>query len=340
MSRKRVTIRDVAEHAGVSIATVSHVINKTRTVSEELQQRVQQVMDELGYRPNAIARGLRTSKTQTIGLIVPNNANPFYAEIAHGVEVVCFSAGYSVVLCNSDRDIEKEITYSELLLNKRADGIIFAGAWVGDQLDHIRGIVEGGIPVVAVDRFLPGIMADSVVANNIDGGRLATRHLVSLGHSKIACIRGFPENTPNAERVKGYLEILSESGIEIVDDYVRKADFQVEGGYQAAKELLDSSDRPTSIFACNDLMAIGAMRGALDLNLQVPEDISIVGFDNLPLTRFLEIPLTTIDHKMLELGSVSANLLLDRMNNPDSDPVREVIDVDLIVRSSTATKRD
>jgi LacI family transcriptional regulator len=336
MNANNYTMDDVARRANVSKTTVSHVINKTRYVSEKLRTRVLSVMNEMGYEPNILARSLRRNETCTIGLIVPNNANPFYAEVAWGVESLTFEAGYNTILCNSDRNLEKEIRYIDLLMKKRADGILFVGAWAGEQTEHLHKIFKRGVPLVAVDRYVPGLEIDTVVVNNTLGGWLATMHLAGLGHRRIACIGGIPLYTPNADRVKGYCKALAETGLPFYDEYLIRSDFQYEGGYSAAQRLLALKDPPTAIFACNDLLAIGAMRAALDLGLRVPESVSIVGFDDIRIASFTNPPLTTVAQPMYKMGQRGAEILLERIRESGLPVKHEVWQPELIVRGSTA----
>ena len=181
-------MRDVAEMADVSITTVSHVINRTRPVSEKLSNKVQKAMKDLDYYPNRLASSLRKKTSCYFGLIVPNNSNPFYAEVTRGVEDICFGHNYNVILCNSNRSLEREIAYTKLLISKQVDGILFVGAWIGNQYDHLKEARKQGIPVVIVDRFAPGMDLDQVITDNELGGWLATSNLIGLGHKNIACI--------------------------------------------------------------------------------------------------------------------------------------------------------
>jgi LacI family transcriptional regulator len=336
MKTKSTTMQDVADLAKVSKTTVSHVINETRPVSEEKRQRVLSAMKELDYHPNILARGLRRNETTMIGLIVPNNANPFYAEVSKGVESVCFDKGFNVILCNSDRDIEKELRYTDLLTKKRVDGILFVGTWIGENTDHIENTIQQNIPIVVVDRFVPNLDIDLVVTNNVLGGWLATSHLYGLGHKKIACIAGTPQFTPNAERIQGYEKALVEAKIPINPDLIIRSNFQFEGGYKAAQQLLSQENRPTAIFACNDLMAIGAMRAAIDLGYRIPEDLSIIGYDDVQMTKYTNPQLTTISQPMFEMGNRAAEMLIERIHELEIPTRKKILEPNLVVRGSTA----
>ena len=338
---RRPTQEDVAREAGVSRATVSYVINNRTDgnvrISEETRCRVLEAIEELGYRPNVLARSLRQGQTHTIGMIVPDNTNPFFAEVARGVEDTSFEQGYSVILCNSDGDLDKELLYTNVLAEKRVDGILFVAA--GMSTEHICALQERRMPVVVVDRDIPDVAVDSVMTANERGGWLATRHLIELGHRHIGCIAGPSDVTPSAERVTGYRQALRETGILVDEALIVKGDFQYESGYQAARQLLSMEDPPTAIFACNDLMAIGTVSAAVRLGRQVPADLSVVGFDDVPLASFANPALTTIVQPKYEIGVVAATMLLERMQDPDRPPHRKMLDTELVVRQSTAPAR-
>lgn len=326
-------MRDVAERAGVSVTTVSHVINETRPVSDDLRRRVLEAMHALGYQPNALARSLRRKETHTIGMIVPDSANPFFAEVARGIEDASFEQGYSVILCNSDGDLEKELLYTNVLSEKRVDGILFVAA--GVSTEHIRALQARQMPLVVVDRDIPDVVVDSVLIHNARGGWLATQHLIELGHRRIGCITGPSDVTPSAERVIGYQQALQEAGIPLDEALIVKGDFQYESGYRAAQQLLALDDPPTAIFACNDLMAVGAISAAVELGFQVPARLSVVGFDDIRLASFANPPLTTVAQPKYEMGVVAMTMLLERMRERDMSPRRRLLDIRLVVRQST-----
>jgi LacI family transcriptional regulator len=326
-------MQQVAERAGVSVTTVSHVINETRPVSDELRERVLAVVAELGYQPNVLARSLRRGETHTIGAIIPDNANPFFAEVVRGVEDTSFEQGYSVILCNSDGDPDKELHYANVLVEKRVDGILLIAAGVGPE--HILAWQKQHIPLVLIDRDIPDVSVDVVLTHNARGGWLAARHLIELGHQRIGCIAGPSDMTPSDERLAGYLEALRESGLSADETLVLRGDFQCQSGYQAGHQILSKDDPPTAIFACNDLMAMGAMRAALELGLRIPGDLSVMGFDDIPLASFINPPLTTIQQPKYEMGVLAASLLLERMQDPDMPPHKRTLETHLVVRESS-----
>ena len=333
------TITDVARRAGVSVTTVSHVINGTRFVSDELRLRVTAAMEELRYRPNYMARSLRSGETKIIGLVVPDNSNPFFAEISRVIEDVGFENGYSVILCNSDGDLNKEQAYINLLISKQVDGVIFIAS--GSKQDLLEELITNKIQVIVADRKIPQSMADVVLVNNEQGGYIASGHLVALGHERIGCISGPSDLTPSADRVKGYERALSEANIPIQDELIVAGDLRYQGGEKAMQRLLELNTPPTAVFASNDMMAIGAMRAIHNAGLRIPEDVSLVGFDDIPLAAALFPALTTVSQPMTELAQLTAKRLIDRIQNSEENfnPQQYILETELIVRDSCAPPR-
>jgi LacI family transcriptional regulator len=327
------TIREVAEKAGVSPTTVSHVVNHTRYVSDEVRNRVELAMSELNYRPNALARSLRRGETLTFGLVLPDSANPFFAEIGRAIESSAFEYGYSVILCNTENDIDKERLYTEVLENKQVDGLIFVAS--GEDREAISEIANKGLPLVVVDRDMGSLELDTVTTDNFQGGLIATQHLLSLGHRLIGCITGPSNITPSADRVTGYRLALQQAGLLVDESLLVRGDFHPASGYQGALHLLQRHPRPTAIFACNDMMAIGAIRAASQLGLRVPGDVSIIGFDEIELGSYTNPPLTSVSQPKQEIGQLTVNLLLDRIQDPSIPPRREVLPARLVIREST-----
>jgi LacI family transcriptional regulator len=327
------TISQVAALAGVSPTTVSHVINDTRYVSSEVRLRVQQAMDELGYQPNALARSLRRGVTHTLGLILPDSSNPFFAEVAQSLEVEAFDQGYNVILCNAEGSPSKERLYLEVLQKRQVDGLILLTT--GEDGGPLSQAPRPDVPIVMLDRDLPTADADVVLADNRLGAVLATAHLLQLGHRRIGCISGPSHITPSARRVSGYMDGLAEAGIPFDETLVVRGDFHPESGRAGAHTLLDRPDRPTAIFACNDLMAIGAVRGACELGLSVPADLSIAGFDDIQLASYITPSLTTVVQPKTEMARTAVRLLLERMAERSLPARRQVLLPTLVVRESS-----
>lgn len=331
-------MRDVAERAGVSVTSVSHVINQTRLVSDDLRERVLTAMNDLGYQPNALARSLRRKETYTIGVIITNSADPFFAEVTRGVEDACFEQGYNIILCNSDSDLDKELLYTNELIKKRVDGILFLAAG-GKSTKHIRTMQEQKTPLVVVDRYIPDLAVDTVLIDNAHGGWLATHHLIELGHQRIGCITGPSDLSLSAERVTGYRCALQEAGLAVDETLIIKGNFQYETGYQAAQQFLTKPAPPTAIFACNDLMAIGAINAAIRQGCQVPQQLSVIGFDDIRMAAYTNPLLTTVAQPKYEMGSIATAMLLERIHTQEMAPRQRLLDTQLVVRESTAPPR-
>lgn len=332
------TMRDVARHAGVSIATVSHVINETRPVSDELRVRVLDSMANLGYQPNTIARALRSKQSHTIGLIIPDGRNPFFAEVAQGIEEVGLEQEYSLILCDSGNDLGKVLVHTKNLSAKRVDGIIFTTS--GDDFEEISSLLEASIAVLVIDLDASSIGADAVLFDNFEGGRLATHHLITLGHRRIACITGPSRQSLRRERENGYRSALSAAGIPRDEALVREGDFQPASGYHHALDLLRSPDPPSAIFACNDLMAMGALRAAREVGVDVPGELSIIGFDDIYLSAFTTPTLSTIRLPKRAMGRQAAHMLLQRIQDHTRPVQTHVVDLELVIRESTAHYRE
>jgi LacI family transcriptional regulator len=317
------------------VTTVSHVVNESRPVREEVRRRVLDALEALAYRRNDLARSLRKKRSSTIGLILPDVTNPFFAEIARSIADAAESEGYSVIVCNSDGRQNREDSFLGMLAEKRADGVILieAGALRGNAPD-LDG--RGDLPMVTVDRFLSSANVDSVGIDNALGGRRAARHLLDLGHRHLACIAGPSHTTPSGERVTGFQEALLEQGVLLPEERIHRGTFQPQSGYDITLRLLREDPRITAIFACNDLMAFGAIRAATDLGKRVPDDLSVLGFDDIQLASFFNPPLTTVAQPRQEMGARAVQLLLERMTNPELSPRHLILETHLVLRSSTA----
>jgi LacI family transcriptional regulator len=326
------TIREVANRAQVSQSTVSHVINQTRFVSEDVKQRVFAAMQALNYQPNALARSLRSGRTNTIGLILPDSANPFFAEIGRKVEAAAYDRGFSVILCNTEGMPEKERFYLDVLNKKRVDGIILVS--VGAPGGALQDLQRQNIPIVAVDRDFENDCLDVVLSDNRLGGLVAVRHLVRLGHRRIACITGPSGINPSAARATGYAAALDEAGLPLDQTLIRLGDFHPESGWKAAAALLRLPDRPSAIFSCNDLMAMGVLRAAAELNLRVPADLAVVGYDDIELAAYTTPALTTVAQRTAEIAQNAITRLVEKVASGDCENTRIILEPQLVVRRS------
>ena len=327
------TIYDVAQVADVSISTVSHVLNDTRFVSEATKSKVLAAIEQLNYRPSSLARAMVRQETRTIGLIVPDNANPFFAEMARGIENHGFAAGYSVLLCNSDRNTAKELAYLNMLISKRVDGVIYMTSDMAKE--RLQPLQEQSVPVVTFDRQYDG--TDTILLDNFKGGHDATRHLIHLGHRRIACISGPDSGTRSNDRVLGYRKALEDAGLPADPALILASDWTFGSGRVAAQALLQLSCPPTAVFACNDTLAIGAIAAVVASGLAVPGDISVVGYDNITLSAFSAPPLTTMATPILAIGQQLCQLLLGRISgNLPPEPQVFTAASELLLRDSTA----
>lgn len=329
------TIKDVARLANVSIATVSRVVNEDGVVSPELEKRVREAISELGYRRNAMARHLRRSQSLTLGVLIPDSSNPYFAELTKGVEDYCFSKGYTVVVCNTAENAHKTEAYITTLAEHRIAGFILVST--ADVNGQLLGLVGEGYPIVLADRPQPDLDVDSVTSDNYAGGAQAIHHLVQLGHRRIGIVAGFsPLRTVQARRA-GAMEALREAGITPQEELIYEGgDYLPGSGYESARTLLSLAEPPTAIFAFNDLMAFGILNYAQEHGIQVPEQLSVVGFDDIAMASYAVPSLTTIAQPKYELGKKVAEVLLKRINGDKSPHVALELPTTLVVRKSTA----
>src|SRR3954471_440417 len=332
------TMNDVARVAQVSIATVSHVINGTRFLSPERIERVHAAMEALDYTPDATARSLRMGRTDTIGLVIPDNTNPFFAELARWIEEAGFDAGYTTILANSNERPYRERRYITTLLSKRVDGLIIAPSGGEDQtLIGLLRRVRTPIVIVDHDGMLP--IGDVVLYDDTGGSAAVARHLLELGHTRIACVAGPAERAPH-ERLESFRRTPAEAGVTLDEHAVVAADFHFRGGREATAKLLATGRPFTALFAANDLMAAGAIRELHAHGLSVPDDVSVVGFDDAPLAQMISPALTTIRQPMQAMAETAVSLLPARVaEGGGGNHPRRVLPTSLVVRDSTAPPR-
>lgn len=327
------TIYSVAQKAGVSIATVSKVLNKTGRISAETRQRVLDIMDEMGYQPSVVASALTGKSTFTIGMLVPDLANPFFAEVARSTEDRGHELGYNLVICNTDNNPDKEAEYISLLKQKSVDGLIVATGAANTTV--LKDVLKRKMPVALFARDLPAIAVDTVLVDDYMGGYLAASHLASLGHRKIAVIAEDLQVMSSRERIRGYRSAIEEHGIDFDASLIGVSDFTIAGGKLAAGELLDRPDRPTAVFACNDLLAIGAIHAARERGLDIPVDLSVVGFDNTIMATIVDPQLTSVAQPIREIGAQVMDLLVQEIRGDKRNKQRIVLLPELVVRGST-----
>lgn len=329
-----VTIKDIAQVAGVSPSTVSRALNDSALINEATKRRIRRIAKKLGYERNELARGLVKGSSGTVGVIIPDITNPFFAEITKGVEQVVRSRGFGLVLCTTEGVPSREQEYLRLLRRKRVDGLIIASVTVDDP--YLKELQRARVPFVLVSRLSEKVAAPYVVVDDQAGGRLAVEHLVSLGHTKIAHIGG-PENVHSGrERMQAYREVLKERGIRIRRDWAVFATFTQEAGYTVGKVLLLGKERPTAIFAANDLIALGVMEAAEELGVRIPKDLSLVGYNNIAYAALPRIQLTTVAQPAHEMGEIAADYLLSTRTGGASEKLQCVLSPRLVVRKTTA----
>ncbi len=328
-----VKIKDVARVANVSVATVSRVLNDIPLVNEETRKRVQKAIDDTGYKPNAIARSLKMQKTNTIGIMIPDISQAYYTQVVRGVEDVCNIYDYHIILCNTDSDPNKELTYLNVFLEKQCDGILYIGKSLNEEL--INTICHSRVPIVlgAVSDSQERILSVSI--NNDEAAFDMTKYLMKKGHKKIAFLRDENENSYSGiERKKGYVRALESEGIVVNSDYERKGKYSIKGGYDLMEEILQLEDKPTAVVALNDEMALGAIRKIEDAGFKVPNDISVVGFNNFEISEWVTPSITTISQPMYDIGAISARMLIKTIKNKEDKNKSIVVPHELIIRDS------
>ena len=329
------SLQEVARRAKVSTATVSRVLNQSDKVVPATRAIVEQALRELGYRPSRVARRLRMSsgRAHLVGLIIPDIQNPFYAEIARGVEDAAYAAEYALLLCNSDENADKERFYLDVMRSESVDGIVLPPF---DETDvAVADMLETGMPMVCVDRSMSKIATDLVEVDNHRGAFDAVTHLLDRGHNDIGLIEGRPQVSTSRERRRGYLDALAARGVSVRKDLMRSGDFKQESGRVLANALLDLRRAPTALFVCNNLMTLGALAAVHQRKLRVPADAAIVGFDDFPWAEALDPPLTVVRQPAYDVGRQAMELLLKRIMEPARPPVTLRLLPELVVRHST-----
>jgi LacI family transcriptional regulator, galactose operon repressor len=328
------TLHDVARKAGVSAMTVSRVVNGRDRVDSETRQRVEEAIQALDYVPNRIARGLISQKTRTIGIIVPDIVNPFFAPVVRGAESAARKAGYRILLCNSEGDLRLEREYIEDLVAHRVEGLLLAPASDRSR-SSILSLLRGGFPLVLIDRALPDADCDLIISDNAQGARRLIEHLIAIGHREIAHVSDAEDTSTGRERLQGYREALEAAGIPFQPELVIRTTVDRIGGYRAAQEILARDPLPTAIFAVNNMTAVGTMEALRERGLSVPKDMGLVCFDDVEHLAVLSPILTVIDQPAETFGSLGVQLLLERMTGKANSRSRRVsLQTDLIVRQS------
>jgi DNA-binding LacI/PurR family transcriptional regulator len=331
--RQRPTIYDVARLAGVSTATVSRALNGTGQIAPATRATIEAAVEQLGYRPNTIARSLVTKSTQTIALLLPDITNPFYAALVSGIQQTALAQGWTMLLCTTESDAEREEHYLRVLRAKQVDGALVDGLVL--PRDRIARFVEDGFPIVCLDRDIDSRSIPLVQVDNRLGGRIATRHLVDLGHTRIAHVTGAGELGISDERLAGYRDALTQARLPVDFQLVEEGRFTDDGGHDAARRLLEREPDLTAIFAANDLSALGVMNAVAEAGRRVPDDVSVVGFDDLHLSAYTSPPLTTIRQPAVEIATLATEILIGLTRGQQAERMRHLLEPELVVRAST-----
>lgn len=333
-----VALADVARSAGVSEATASRALNRPEMVRSEVVERVREAAGRLGYVPNPFARSLRVQGSKTIGLIIPDNTNPFFAEVAKGIEAACFEAGYTLILANSDRSLEKEAAQAQVLYEQRVDGVLLFNT-NDASAETMQRLLDRSLPVVLVERRSPGPPVDAVLSDNRTSIRVAIEHLVDLGRRRIAFLVGDVTASHYAERLSAYQETIAELGLHAGGDLVHTNVVSYAEGQAAAEVLARSARPPTALLCATDTLAIGALRGLATMGLKVPEDIAVIGYGDTEISAYTTPSLTTVGQQKHLVGATAVEILLHRLHarRGEAPPPRtRVIPTTLVIRESTA----
>ncbi|MCG3737497.1 LacI family DNA-binding transcriptional regulator [Vibrio cincinnatiensis] len=327
------TMKDIARVAGVSTSTVSHVINKTRYVSDEIAERVNKVAQELNYAPSALARSLKMNRTRTIGMLVTTSTNPFFGEVVKGVERSCYQQGYNLILCNTEGDNERMKSSINTLLQKRVDGLILMCSTLeGERIDVFDRYPD--IPVVVMDWGPMLFASDKIQDNSLRGGYMATQYLIECGHKTIGCITGPLIRHQAQMRYEGYKRAVLEAGLEINPHWIVESNFECEGGLEAFAQMQKRGPLPSALFVCNDMMAMGVIHAANEAGVAIPEQLSVMGYDDIHIAQFMLPALTTIHQPKYRLGQAAVETLLSKLENQNREPQVVQLEPTLVVRDS------
>ena len=328
------TMKDIARLAQVSTSTVSHVINGSRFVSDEIREKVMRIVVELNYTPSYIARSLKVKATKTIGLLVTATNNPFFSEVMAGVEQYCQKNQYNLIIATTGGDAKRLQQNLQTLIHKQVDGVLLM---CGDSRFQADMELTVPLPLVVMDWWFTELNADKILENSEYGGYLATKSMVDVGHQKIGIITGNLRKSVAKNRLQGYKKALSEANIVLNPDWIVESHFDFEGGIVGAQKLLALSDRPTAIFCCSDTIAIGAYQAIQNQGLRIPQDISIMGYDDIELARYLFPSLSTISQPKAELGKLAVETLLQRIQEPNENYRTLVLEPTCILRESISS---
>ncbi|MBU3228570.1 LacI family DNA-binding transcriptional regulator [Clostridium algidicarnis] len=321
-----ITISDIAEKAGVSLATVSRVLNDSGYVKEETRIRVQKVIKDLNYTPSAIARSLSKNKTNTIGVIVPDIVNPFFGEVIKGITEVAEKSGLNIILCNTDESKEKELRALKVLTEQRIQGIIIAPTSAEDEFnsEYLKTLENMGIPIVLVDGNVKYTTFNGVFVDNIKGSYEATEALIKEGHRKIGVITGRMNSKPAKDRYLGYQKALLMNNIPLEEKYTFYGDYKEKTAYKITKDIIKMKDRPTALFVCSNMTTLGSLKAIYEEKINIPEDISLVSFDKVEILNILGFNISYVNGPSVEMGKLGMQMLVDILNNKNKNEIRRI----------------
>jgi len=331
--RKYVTIKDIAKIAGVSMNTVSRAFNNKPDISKETKERILKIAQELGYVKNFTASSLKQKESKIIGVVISDSANPFYAETLKGIEAAARKYGYQIILCNTERDYRIEKEMIRILIGRRVDGLIIGPVQTG--YEDIKMLEDMKFPTVILGRHFEDIEIDEIYNNEVKGGYLATKHLIERGRRKIVMLNGFLEISAARMRLEGYKKALFDYGIDFDESGVLIGDIDFISGYERTLDLIERKKEFDAIFCYNDMIAFGAVKALREKGFKIPEDVSIVGYDDVLYSELIDPPLTTVRIKKYELGFEAMKMLMSRLKGRRKKIKKVILDVELIVRKSS-----
>ncbi|WP_070971774.1 substrate-binding domain-containing protein [Vibrio sonorensis] len=329
------TMKDIAKLAGVSTSTVSHVINQSRYVSEEISDRVNKAAQELNYTPSALARSLKMNRTRTLGMLVTTSTNPFFGEVVKGVERSCYQEGYNLILCNTEGDHDRMRASIDTLLQKRVDGLILmCSSLEGEKLEIFDKYPD--IPVVVMDWGPMLFTSDKIQDNSLRGGYMATNYLIEQGHRDIGCITGPLIRHQAQMRYEGFKKAMIESELDFNANWIVESDFEADGGYHAFNTMYAKGPLPSAIFVCNDMMAMGVINAATEKGVSIPSELSVIGYDDIHISKFMTPALTTIHQPKYRLGQAAVKTLLSKIEKESNESVLVQLEPTLVERKSVS----
>lgn len=332
MKSKKCTITDVAKTLGVSRSTISKAMSNSPGVSKELRQKILDYVNEIGYTPNSIAQGLSKGKLNIVALILGDVRNPFYAELEFCIQKILNKNGYNVMMFNSEYEVEKELEYIAMAKQFNFAGMILLTAQAREITESFQNT---GMAIVLVNRILPDYSGDSVLIDNFKAGYIATMHLIEKGHNNIGFVKGHSLSSASSQRYEGYLQALKNYNLPFDESHILISDLKMNTGYEIGKQFVNLPNRPSGMVIVNDLTALSFMEYCKEVDVKIPQDVSIVSFDNIVYTSLKGINITTVSQHVREMGEHAARLVLKQLNNPEASPERIILEPTLIVRGST-----